>query len=256
VRSLRLSAIAFLLLCLSPCSANAQQFVCGPIARGETVSSAARRLTGRANSAYGPSFQIRDSARGLFVPKSQYQHLHSDWEACVAAPATTLAEPAKVADEPATAPKEQPLETAPLSVTRASGALVGASPVSTIGAVALVTLLLAAAIGSLARRQIPPAARLAGENFVAVFARPLIDTSTAAPPIETRLRFVRRKQQLEISIAPGPGRRYPNLSDHKKNLAYDVDRVMQVLGTHVLCRPPRAAGKWVVVTIRPMGGET
>jgi hypothetical protein len=36
------------------------------------------------------------------------------------------------------------------------------------------------------------------------------------------------------------------------NVEYDVDRVIRVLGNYVLSRPPRAAGKWVVVTIKPI----
>ena len=55
----------------------------------------------------------------------------------------------------------------------------------------------------------------AGEEFVIAFARPLIDPSSGVPPIQARLRFIRRAGQLEISIAPGAGRRYPNLVDHK-----------------------------------------
>jgi hypothetical protein len=93
--------------------------------------------------------------------------------------------------------------------------------------------------------------RRAGEQFVIAFARPLIDPSSSVPPIQARLRFIRRTQQLEISIAPGAGRRYPNLVDHKRNVEYDVNRVMRVLGNHfVKSDRLRAAGKWVVVPIR------
>jgi hypothetical protein len=91
----------------------------------------------------------------------------------------------------------------------------------------------------------------AGEQFVVAFAQPLVDSSSGVPPIQARLRFVRRAQRLEISIAPGAGRRYPNLVDHKRNVEYDVSRVMQVLGTDfVLSDRLRAAGRWVVVPIR------
>jgi hypothetical protein len=91
----------------------------------------------------------------------------------------------------------------------------------------------------------------AGERFVIAFARPLIDPSSRVPPIQARLRFIRRAHQLEISIAPGAGRRYPNLADHKRNVEYDVNRVMRVLGNHfVVSDRLRAAGKWVVVPIR------
>ena len=113
-------------------------------------------------------------------------------------------------------------------------------------------LLICAAVGhSLAPRPIPPVMQRAGEEFVIAFARPLIDSSSGVSPIQARLRFIRRAQQLEISIAPGTGRRYPNLVDHKRNVEYDVNRVMRVLGTHfVVSDRLRAAGQWVVVPIR------
>ena len=106
-----------------------------------------------------------------------------------------------------------------------------------------------ATVNRLAPRPMPPSVRRDGENFVTVFARPLIDESSRAAPIQTRLRYRRRRQQLEIFIAPGAGHRYPNLTDHKKNLEYDVDRVMEILGNHQLSKPLQAKGKWVVVTI-------
>jgi hypothetical protein len=41
------------------------------------------------------------------------------------------------------------------------------------------------------------------------------------------------------------------LVDHKRNVEYDVNRVMRLLGTHVVVSDGlRAAGKWVVVPIR------
>jgi hypothetical protein len=124
--------------------------------------------------------------------------------------------------------------------------------IAKIGWAVLVMLLICAAVGnSLARRPIPPVMHRAGEAFVIAFARPLIDSSSSGPPIQARLRFVRRAQQLEIAIAPGAGRRYPNLVDHKRNVEYDVNRVMRGLGTHfVVSDRLRAEGKWVVVPIR------
>ena len=39
--------------------------------------------------------------------------------------------------------------------------------------------------------------------------------------------------------------------DHKRNVEYDVKRVMRVVGTHVVVSGRlRAAGRWVVVPIR------
>jgi hypothetical protein len=53
---------------------------------------------------------------------------------------------------------------------------------------------------------------------------------------------------LEILLAPGDGRRYPNLADHKANFAYDVFRVLQLLRDQPFaCAPPYAHGGWVVV---------
>jgi hypothetical protein len=90
----------------------------------------------------------------------------------------------------------------------------------------------------------------AGEQFVIAFTRPLIDPSSPEPPIKLRLRFVRRGGKLEISIAPNAGRRYPNLTDHKKNVEYDVSRVLRLLQSQVVLDGLRAEGPWVIVTIR------
>jgi len=123
--------------------------------------------------------------------------------------------------------------------------------IASMASAALLMLLIYAAVDSRMPPPIPPLMRRAGEQFVIAFARPLIDPSSSVPPIEARLRFIRRTQQLEISIAPGAGRRYPNLVDHKGNVEYDVNRVMRVLGNHfVKSDRLRAAGKWVVVPIR------
>ena len=84
LRCPRLPGVVLLLLCALPSRVDAQHFVCWPIAAGETASSLARRLTGTAAAAYGFAFQIRDPARRMFVPKSHYQRLESDWQACVA----------------------------------------------------------------------------------------------------------------------------------------------------------------------------
>ena len=195
----------------------------------------------------------------MFVPKSHYQRLQLDWQACVApgpvpktpvvyAPVVELAGSAMVRDRPI-ATTRQALASAPLTLARADRTLTNVRFAATIAGVLI--MLLSAVAGSLTLRPIPPSVRRAGENFVIVFARPLIDPSSGVPPIQTRLRFVRRKRQLEIFIAPGPGHRYPNLADHKKNVEYDVDRVIRVLGNYVLSRPPRAVGKWVVVAIEP-----
>ena len=261
LRSLRLPAVVLLFLCTAPSRLDAQQFVCWPITAGDTASSLARRLTGNAESAYGLGFQIRDPARRMFVPKSHYERLQSDWQACVApgqvantqvayAPVVTLATSAMPTDEPIGTTPPAFASTA-LTVAPARKVLDYLPSPGVIGAALLVIVLLSTA-GSLAGRPMPASVRRAGENFATVFARPLIDPSSPAPPIEMQLRYVRRNKELEIFLAPGPGHRYPNMTDHKKNLEYDIARVLGVLEHYALSKPPRAQGKWVVVTISPL----
>ena len=255
-------AAALLLLCVAPPCAQAQQFVCWPIVQGDTASELSRRLTGRAAAAYTHTFQIRDPARKMFVPKSRYQNLSTDWQACVAsgpirttprayAPDVALGQPVILPEEPAI--KSTSLAMIPVSVpfATARGSMLDMFATKTGASVLLMLLIAGTAAGSLRSRPIPPLMQRAGEEFVTAFARPLNDSSSAAVPIRARLRFVRRKQQLEVFIAPGPGRRYPNLADHKRNLEYDVTRVMRLLGTDfVVSDRLRRRRRWVIVPIR------
>ena len=66
--------------------------------------------------------------------------------------------------------------------------------------------------------------------------------------MKSRLRFGVRRGRFKILLAPGEGRRYPNLFDHKKNVEYDVSRVMRVLAddSFVSGAPYTKAG-WIVV---------
>jgi hypothetical protein len=117
--------------------------------------------------------------------------------------------------------------------------------------VSLMLLMISAVASYAAPRPIPPALQRVGADFVTAFATPLVDPTSAVPPIAARLRFRHRKQRLEIGLAPQGGRRYPNLSDHKKNVEYDVNRVIRTLGAHrIVCDRLHADGPWVVVSIR------
>lgn len=274
LRLRRLPTVVFLLVCVAltcvqaPAFAQSdsarlsQQFMCWPIARGETATELSRRLTGSAARAWADAFQIRDPVRKMFVPKSRYRQLSTGWQACVAtgplrttprayAPVVALAAEAIVPDEPRITAKPLALGFGAVPASAVE------SPVDVVfaavaGGLALLMFAFSfAALKPLGASAIPPVMQRAGEEFVAAFARPLVDSSSNAPPIRTRLRFIPRKHQLEISIAPGPGRRYPNLVDHKRNLEYDVARVMRLLGAQfVVGDRLRAAGRWVVVPIR------
>ena len=101
---------------------------------------------------------------------------------------------------------------------------------------------------------IPAELRSFGDRFVQAFGRSLMQQRSDAPPIMARLRFVRRSQVLEILIAPNQGRSYPNLTDHRSNLEYDVDRVLALMGRqHRVTGRLYAEGKWVVIPIGRTG---
>jgi hypothetical protein len=100
-------------------------------------------------------------------------------------------------------------------------------------------------------RPIPAHMRLTAQEFVDAFARPLLIQRSTGPPIRWRLRYLPRREELEILIAPGPGRGYPNLSDHRGNVEYDVDRVLRALNNRlVLSGALRAERPWVVIPVR------
>ena len=66
--------------------------------------------------------------------------------------------------------------------------------------------------------------------------------------MKSRLRLSPRRARFDILLAPGEGRRYPNLSDHRKNVEYDVARVLHVLGDEsFVCGPLSVQAEWVVV---------
>lgn len=256
LRSRRVSTVVFLALCGAPLGAGAQPFVCSPIVRGDTAYRLAVRLTGTGATTYSDRFQIRDPARQQFVPKSQYARLSTDWQACVAREPVRSRVLAPVVaasvDPPAAAPFVPPV--VPSAVAPAAMRF-DIRWALTFGAVVSLMLLMISAVSSYAAaRPMPPAFQRAGEDFLKAFATPLVDPTSAAPPIAGHLRFIRRKKRLEICIAPTGGRRYPNLSDHRKNVVYDVHRVIGIIGAHrVVCDRLHAEGRWVVVSIRLAG---
>jgi hypothetical protein len=91
------------------------------------------------------------------------------------------------------------------------------------------------------------------QRFVDEFERPLLRYDVADCPVRSSLSLGARRGRFSILLAPGEGRRYPNLSDHKKNVEYDVARVMHVLGddSFVSGAPYTKAG-WIVVPFQFM----
>ena len=86
------------------------------------------------------------------------------------------------------------------------------------------------------------------DRFIHEFERPLVRYHEAERPVRSHVRWGRRHGRFDILLAPQKGRRYPNLSDHKKNVEYDVARVREALGdTSFVCGPLYIQAGWVVV---------
>ena len=272
-----------MLLSVAPTAAFSESLVCQSIRRGESAPQVARRLTGDSRNAYQTWFQIRN-ASSRFVPKSQYNAIRAGWQACLLKPIVQRAS-AKVDDVvaseapdvsqtrasvisaalPASAAVVQPA----VLVTRAADEA-SQGPRSRARAVAFEIM---RAIGGLDFAMVWLGAAMVvpwvgwrilddhlvrtktrtivmqhfATRFVQEFERPLV-WSHADRPLRSRVRYSARRGRLDILLAPGKGRRYPNLSDHKKNMEYDVARVVHALAdqSFVSGTPYTQAG-WVVV---------
>jgi hypothetical protein len=254
--------------------AFAQSFVCYAMTRGESATHAARRVTGHDQNAYQQWFQIMDPS-SRFVPKSQYNRIRAGWRACVVKPAVRSAssnanhveereaddvsETSNGSDVPAV------LAPAPLA---SAGAGKRQRPATSnkprrVEGVDLTMLWLCAAMvvpwfgwrivdDYLARRKKASIiVHCFVQRFVDEFERPLVRYDVGERPVRSRVRCGIRRGRFNILLAPGEGRHYPNLSDHKKNVEYDVARVMHVLAddSFVSGAPYRKAG-WIVVPFR------
>jgi hypothetical protein len=258
----------------SSTDAFAQSLVCFAMTRGESATQAARRVTGHDRNAYQQWFQIKDPS-SRFVPKSQYNRVRAGWRACVIKPAirSVSSNANRVEAGEATGVSEAPNGSdvpavlAPTPLAHAGNGNRQRSATSNkprrVEGVDLTMLWLCAAMvvpwfgwrivdDYLARRK---TAFIIShgfvQRFVDEFERPLVRYDVGERPVRSRVRFGVRRGRFDILLAPGEGRHYPNLSDHKKNVEYDVARVMQVLAddSFVSGAPYTKAG-WIVVPFR------
>ena len=272
-----------MLLSVAPTAAFSESLVCQSIRRGESAPQVARRLTGDSRNAYQTWFQIRN-ASSRFVPKSQYSTIRAGWQACLLKPIVQRASakvddlvPSEALDAsqtrasvlsaalPASAAVVEPA----VLVTRESDAA-SQGPRSRVRAVALELM---RAIGGIDFTMVWLGAVMVvpwvgwrilddhlvrtktrtivmqhfATRFVQEFERPLV-WSDADRPLRSRVRYSARRGRLDILLAPGKGRRYPNLSDHKKNMEYDVARVVHALADQSFVNgAPYTQAGWVVV---------
>jgi len=263
-----------LMLGASSTDAFAQSVVCYAMTRGESATHAARRVTGNDQNAYQQWFQIMDPS-SRFVPKSQYNRIRAGWRACVIKPAirslssnaNRVAEREAVDVSEASNGPDVPALQTPTPFAR-DGA--GNMPPPTasnkprrVEGVDLTMLWLCAAMvvpwfgwrivdEYLDRRKTASIVmRYFVQRFLDEFERPLVRYDVGDRPVRSRVRFGVRRGRFNILLAPGEGRQYPNLSDHKRNVEYDVARVMRVLAddSFVIGALYTKAG-WIVVPFR------
>ena len=254
VRTIARCALPFALaLAIWPPSAFSQTPVCHAIRGGESATQLARRLTGDGRNKYQSWFQIVD-ASSRSIPKSQYERIRPGWRACIVKETVQ-----SVAVRPVTR-----LENAePPVVASGSPRPVAADAILPVASSVDLTLVwLGAALvvplfgwkiadDYLARRKVALIVmRHYAHRFVREFERPLIQ-QPAGLPLRARVRLSPARGRVDILLAPGEGRRYPNLSDHRKNLEYDVVRIVRLLGDDSFVRDPLYTHEeWVVVPFR------
>ncbi len=267
-----------MLLVCAPTSALSESLDCHSIRRGESAAQVARRISGDSRNAYQTWFQIRN-ASSRFVPKSQYSSIRAGWQACLLKPIVQRAS-ANVEGVVTPSVMSEALPTPPTVV--APAVLVtgepddgGKSPQSVafeilraIGGFDFPMVWLGAAMvvpwvgwrfmdDYLVRRKTRTIVmQHFATRFVHEFERPL-RLSEAEHPVRSRVRYSARRGRLDILLAPGKGRRYPNLSDHKKNMEYDVARVVRALADRSFVNGPlyTQAG-WVVVPFQFLAGSS
>lgn len=229
---------------------GAQSLTCSTIRPGDTAARVATRITGDSRYRHSAKFQIVDPGTGRIVAKAQYDRIQAGWQACV--------EQVPIAGDPRDA-----LATS-WSAINDAGRLNGAAFAIRDPRVVLVLgvgLVVAAVMAWIAfrayfsdRQRTLEVMTGFGTRFVREFERPLIQPVPDPHRIRSRLRARPERKRLDILLAPSGKGRYPNLSDHKDNVMYDVVRVVRLLRDQSFaCGPPYAEGDWVVVPFQFKG---
>jgi hypothetical protein len=215
-------------------------------------------------------FQIVNPTTGRWVPKARYDLLFAGWKACivdqpqqprVAFPQSLpLSVPAALplaAPSPPPATGEAAVEPAAPAIGRAEVSRSLWAPVAVWCGLVLCIAVAYWTIDEHVRRRrlVLGAMRRFAERFVHEFERPLVREHLPDRPIESRVRFKPARSRLDVLLAPHAGRRYPNLTDHRHNVIYDVMRVQHVLRERAfVSSEPYARGRWVVVPFQLKAG--
>ena len=235
--------LAFALTLIESSPAAAQEWRCTSIRHGDSAAALARRLTGDARNRLVPWFQIVDPATQTVVLKGGYDRIQPGWRACIA----------EVSMAPAS--RQVSGESAPGWLDATLGTLIDRAREVDSNVVLWLVLVIAITLVSssvndhvAAKKAVPDAIRRFAEEFVREFERPLLLPDERRRAVRARLRVNVSRRRLEVLLAPAAGRRYPNLSDHRSNVEYDIRRVThQLRGPAVAGDALYAQGPWVVV---------
>jgi hypothetical protein len=227
------------------------RLTCYLVQPGDTAARLAQHFTGNADNRHQPWFQIVDPATETFIPKSRYGLIQAGWHVCVATERVrrgfvpgrgSLVASAAVLPLRTGGPQHQ--------TANYLSALWWAAPLLMVVSGLVLTWVVARKhIGE--RQARLGLMRAFGDRFISEFERPLFRRSTSEPAVKSRLRVSPRRQRLEVCIAPADGRSYPNLLDHRRNVEYDVERVLRLLRDASFTNGPLyAQGPWVVIPFR------
>ena len=240
-----------LMMTMGSTYAFGQQLTCYLIRPGDTAARLAQRFTGNAHNRHQPWFQIVNPTTATFTPKSRYGAIQSGWHVCVATamlrrgsaqPRSPLVSSARPVVLQTGVPQKQ--------TAIDLGVLGWAAPLlMVVSGLVLAWVATGKYIGE--RRASLDMMRGFGDRFISEFERPLFRRRAADPAVKSRLRFAPARHRLEVLLAPAAGRTYPNLFDHRKNVEYDVERVLRLLRNEPFIHGALyAEGPWVVIPFR------
>jgi hypothetical protein len=245
-----------LLLTVLSLAANAQpaaaeRYPCWTVQPGETVAGVVQRLTGRAETQHTPWVQVVDPSRSRIVAKHEYHLIRPGWHVCVANEVLRATTDRAPSGQPSATSVIEPRSTL-VTMPGPPATVIPDYPWIVAG------VLVAVSVGWVVTRKRRTAKRATlrnmrrfGDTFIREFERPLVRRGSEGHPIRWRQQPSPRRRLLKICLAPTAGRTYPNLTDHRKNLEYDVSRVLRMLrNPAVTIGPPYARGSWVVIPFR------
>lgn len=238
--SLCAAAIALVVTCRA--QAFAQGLTCVAIRPGDTAVRLAERLTGDAARWHEPWFHIVDTAASRSIAKREYARILPGWRACVQRPGRiTAGEAPFVAVQQAWSSRAW--------VQRL--AIVDARVWWAVILVSALVFVWGTAGYERDRRTMVNIMAVFGEQFIREFERPLRRPGSDGRALNTKLHFKPGLRRLDILLAPNDGRTYPNLTDHRNNLEYDVGRVMRLLNDERFVEERLLGrGRWVIVRCR------